>query len=64
MAIRVTSPAQAANGWSPTLVADTYPRGERREQVLYLYHLPTGRFVLPGRVAMVGVLEGVLAIVE
>ncbi len=34
------------NEW---LVTDTYPRGEKREQILYLYHLPTGRFVLLGR---------------
>jgi hypothetical protein len=37
------------NEW---LVTDTYPQGGKREQVLYLYHLPTGRFVLLGRFSL------------
>jgi hypothetical protein len=35
-----------SNEW---LVTDTYPRGANRDQILYLYHVPTGRFVLLGR---------------
>ncbi len=31
------------------LVSDTYPRGRKREQILYLFHLPTGRAVVLGR---------------
>jgi len=31
------------------LVADTYPHGPQREQILYLQHAPTGGFVLLGR---------------
>jgi len=31
------------------LVTDTYPRGAKREQIVYLFHLPSGRFVLLGR---------------
>jgi hypothetical protein len=38
-----------ANQW---LVTDTYPQGPRREQILYLAHLPTGRFVPLGRFAL------------
>ncbi len=34
------------NEW---LVSDTYPRGAEREQILYLFHVPTRRFVLLGR---------------
>lgn len=30
-------------------VTDTYPRGEKREQVVYLYHVPTGTKVELGR---------------
>ena len=41
-----TSLPGTKNEW---LVTDTYPQGGKREQVLYLYHLPTGRFVLLGR---------------
>lgn len=36
------------NQW---LVTDTYPLGAKREQVLYMHHLPTSRFVLLGRFA-------------
>ncbi|HBO42574.1 MAG TPA: hypothetical protein DD670_01290 [Planctomycetaceae bacterium] len=36
------------NQW---LVTDTYPRGPRREQTLYLFHLPTSRVVVLGRFA-------------
>jgi hypothetical protein len=31
------------------LIADTYPYGANRDQVLYLFHVPTHRFVLLGR---------------
>jgi len=34
------------NEW---LVTDTYPYGANRDQILYLYHVPTGGFVLLGR---------------
>ncbi len=34
------------NEW---LVADTYPQGKQREQLVYLFHVPTTRFVLLGR---------------
>jgi hypothetical protein len=34
------------NEW---IVTDTYPRGEDRVQTLYLFHVPTRRFVLLGR---------------
>lgn len=34
------------NEW---LVTDTYPYGPEREQILYLFHVPTGGFVLLGR---------------
>ena len=34
------------NQW---LVTDTYPRGAKREQILYLFHVPTSRCVLLGR---------------
>jgi hypothetical protein len=34
------------NQW---LVTDTYPQGAKREQILYLFHLPTSRYVLLGR---------------
>ena len=34
------------NEW---LVTDTYPRGAKCEQIVYLVHLPSGRFVLLGR---------------
>jgi hypothetical protein len=37
------------NQW---LVTDTYPQGAKREQILYLFHLPSGRFVLLGRFAL------------
>jgi hypothetical protein len=35
-----------SNQW---LVTDTYPYGAKREQILYLFHVPTRRFVLLGR---------------
>ena len=35
-----------SNQW---LVADTYPQGRSRDQIFYLYHVPTRRFVLLGR---------------
>ena len=34
------------NEW---MVTDTYPQGPDREQILYLFHLPTGRAVVLGR---------------
>ena len=34
------------NEW---LLADTYPKGEAREQEVYLFHIPTGRRVTLGR---------------
>jgi hypothetical protein len=34
------------NQW---LVTDTYPYGAKKEQIVYLFHVPTGRFVLLGR---------------
>ncbi len=34
------------NEW---LVADTYPYGKSKDQILYLFHVPTSRFVLLGR---------------
>lgn len=34
------------NQW---LVTDTYPHGVKREQIVYLFHVPTRRFVLLGR---------------
>jgi hypothetical protein len=36
------------NQW---LVTDTYPHGAKREQIVHLVHLPTGRFVPLGRFA-------------
>ncbi|HUT22937.1 MAG TPA: hypothetical protein VM492_01200, partial [Sumerlaeia bacterium] len=33
------------------LLTDTYPLGERREQEVYLYHIPTRRRVVVGRFA-------------
>ena len=36
------------NEW---LLTDTYPRGERREQTVYLYNIPTGRKITLGRFA-------------
>lgn len=35
-----------SNEW---LVTDTYPNGRKREQIVYLFHVPTARFVLLGR---------------
>ncbi|MCC6125892.1 MAG: hypothetical protein IT426_13080 [Pirellulales bacterium] len=34
------------NRW---LVTDTYPQGPKREQILYLFHLPTGRAFILGK---------------
>jgi hypothetical protein len=34
------------NQW---IVTDTYPQGKKREQILYLRHLPSGSYVLLGR---------------
>jgi len=43
---------------SQWLVTDTYPLGAKREQIVYLVHLPTGRFVPLGRFGSSGEYSG------
>ncbi len=43
------------NEW---IVTDTYPQGPKREQILYMVHLPSGRFVMLGRFASPKVYQG------
>ncbi len=43
------------NEW---MVTDTYPQGLNREQILYLFHLPTGRAVVLGRFPLPAAYRG------
>ena len=40
------------------IVTDTYPQGKKREQVVFLYHIPTGRTVELGRFHLPPVYKG------
>ncbi len=40
------------------IVTDTYPTGKNREQVVYLYHVPTGKRVELGRFHLPGAYRG------
>lgn len=43
------------NEW---IITDTYPQGPKREQILYMVHLPTRRFVMLGRFALPKAYQG------
>ncbi len=40
------------------LVSDTYPKGENREQLLFLYHIPTKRFIPLGQFHLPEAFDG------
>ncbi len=43
------------NEW---IVTDTYPQGSKREQILYLFHIPTHRFIPLARLVSPNVYKG------